>query len=102
MKSYYGITERIGAAAALEQLAEEAAELAHAALKMARVVRGENPTPVSEDEAYLNLQEEIGDVRLCIFALQDTYGTFYTEKVEEEKLQRWHSRLDEFQQRGGA
>ena len=30
--------------AMLEQLAEEAAELSQAALKLARVLRGENPT----------------------------------------------------------
>ena len=32
--------EKIGAAAMLEQLAEEAMELAHAALKLARIERG--------------------------------------------------------------
>lgn len=101
MKAHYGITDRIGVAAALEQLAEEASELAHAALKMARIVRGENPTPVNEEEARLNLHEEIGDVRLCVEVIQDVFGTFYTENVEEEKLQRWQTRLDEFQQRGG-
>lgn len=39
------ILEMIGTAALLEQLAEESAELAQAALKMARKLRGENPTP---------------------------------------------------------
>lgn len=102
MKPYYGITERIGEAAALEQLAEEAAELAHAALKMARIVRGENPTPVSKEQAYLSLLEEIGDVRLCAYVLQDTYGAFYTSKLEDEKLERWHNRLDSYTQPSGG
>lgn len=42
--------EAIGRAAMLEQLAEEAAELAQAVLKGARIERGENPT-VTKDEA---------------------------------------------------
>ena len=49
------IVETIGEAAALEQLAEEATELAHAALKLARAMRKENPTPVKKEEAALNL-----------------------------------------------
>ena len=39
------IIEEIGEAAMLEQLAEECTELAKAALKMARIIRKENPTP---------------------------------------------------------
>ena len=38
--------EAIGSAAMLEQLAEESAELAQAALKAARILRDDNPTPV--------------------------------------------------------
>ena len=38
------ILECIGPAAMLEQMAEEAAELSKACLKLARVIRGENPT----------------------------------------------------------
>lgn len=45
------IIEEIGEAAMLEQLAEECTELAKAALKMARIIRKENPTPVTEKEA---------------------------------------------------
>lgn len=41
------VLEMIGTAALLEQLAEESAELAQAALKMARKIRNENPTPKS-------------------------------------------------------
>lgn len=33
-----------------EQLAEEATELDKAALKLARIYRGENPTPVTESQ----------------------------------------------------
>ena len=45
---YKEILEHVGEAAVLEQTAEECAELAHACLKMARKLRGENPTPVAE------------------------------------------------------
>lgn len=46
----------------LEQLAEEAAELSQAALKLARVLRGENPTTVTRKEARKHLTEEYTDV----------------------------------------
>ena len=39
----------------LALLAEEAAELAQAALKLRRVLDGTNPTPVTETEARRNL-----------------------------------------------
>lgn len=63
------VLEMIGTAALLEQLAEESAELAQAALKMARKIRNENPTPKSRADCVANLQEEIADVELCISIL---------------------------------
>ena len=57
--------EKIGEAAMLEQLAEEATELAHAALKLARIERGENPTPVLKEDAMDHLIEEYTDVVQC-------------------------------------
>ena len=81
----------------LEQLAEEAAELAHAALKLSRILRGESPTPVSEAEARETLVREIADVMVCVDALTDTrmlrdIGTKCTEKKD-----RWERRLDQEQ-----
>lgn len=55
----------IGDAAMYEQLAEESAELAKAALKKARILRGENPTPITTEEANANVQEEFSDVITC-------------------------------------
>lgn len=55
----------IGSAAMYEQLAEESAELAKAALKKARILRGENPTPVTTKEADDNVREEFSDVITC-------------------------------------
>lgn len=57
--------EKIGEAAMLEQLAEEATELAHAALKLARIERGENPTPVLKEDAMDHIIEEYTDVVQC-------------------------------------
>lgn len=53
------VLEMIGTAALLEQLAEESAELAQAALKMARKLRNENPTP--ENPRGLCLQSARGN-----------------------------------------
>ena len=50
--------EKIGTSAMLEQLAEEAAELSQAALKLARALRGENPTLVTRREVRKHLIEE--------------------------------------------
>lgn len=56
----------LGEPAVLEQLAEECAELGQAALKMARLQRGENPTPKSWLDCKENLEEELADVTLCV------------------------------------
>ena len=60
------------------QIAEEAAELAQAALKLRRAIAGTNPTPASEDEALHNLYEEIIDVPLA--------EKVYFEKNKHEHL----------------
>lgn len=77
----------------LEQLAEECAELGHAALKLARILRGENPTPVGEAESREHLTEEVADVMVTVDSLMDTrmlrdIGTRCTEKKD-----RWEQRL---------
>lgn len=79
----------------LAQLAEEASELGHAALKMRRVLDGRNPTPVRMSEAYANLQEEVADVLLSLRVLDiDVFDpTIY--RTQEEKLDRWVGRLKE-------
>lgn len=87
------IREEIGTAACLEQLAEEATELAKAALKYARVLRKENPTPVTEDEIKEHLVEEYTDLMVCIGRLDGicyiNYGTYMN------KLDRWVKRIEE-------
>ena len=51
------------------QLAEEASELAHAALKLRRCYDNTNPTPVPKEDALTGLFEEIADVWLVIQTL---------------------------------
>ncbi len=68
------VIEAIGLPAVLEQCAEELAELTQATLKMARALRGENPTPVTHSQAAEHLHEELGDVRLCLKVLDAAMG----------------------------
>jgi len=83
------IIDEIGKAAALEQLAEECTELAQAALKYARKLRGENPTPKTFQEIEKNLVEEFSDVSLCADVLQlDPNLT-----IMRKKLKRWEERI---------
>lgn len=75
-----------------DQLAEEAAELAQAANKMARVLRGTNPTPKTEREAYNHLVEEYTDVISVGTNILDIHPDWL---VGDYKLYRWTKRLDE-------
>lgn len=86
------IVSKIGLPATLEQLAEEAAELSQAALKVARIIRRENPTPVGYCQAVDNLKEEAADVRLCLKVLKDAF-IMNTDEIENAKLNRWLDRL---------
>ena len=77
--------------AIFEQLAEECTELAHAALKVARTYRRENPTPVTMVEAVRSVYEEFTDVMTVAYAI----GLKVDDIVMEGKLERWHQRLEE-------
>lgn len=85
------IRQKVSEAALYEQLAEECVELAHAALKLARIKRGENPTPVSAEEAMDAVMEEYTDLRLVAYVLEIGWDV----EVFEQKLLRWHKRLVE-------
>lgn len=82
--------EYIGRNAMLEQLAEEATELAKAALKLARIYRGENPTPVTESQAIRNLIEEYTDVEICARELRINVD----QDIVIEKMKRFRNRID--------
>lgn len=85
------IRDAVGKAALFEQLAEEAAELAHAALKYARIIRGENPTPVNGNEAFAAVIDEISDVTLCA----DICGAQPDLNIMYEKRSRWVERIED-------
>lgn len=83
--------DKIGDAAMYEQMAEECAELGKAALKMARILRNENPTPVTETEAENAIIEEFNDVVIC--ALELGYHSSVT--IARQKMQRFKQRWEE-------
>lgn len=89
------------------QIAEEAAELAQAALKLRRAITGTNPTPVSYDEALNNLVEEYSDTTgaFGVYAVKQ-FGedlSIVVEKVESTtatKYKRWADRIKESKKHG--
>ena len=83
-----GIMKIVGEPAVLEQLAEECAECGQAALKLSRILRGENPTPMKEDTARAWLVEEMEDVTNCLYLLGGL-------KNNIKKMKRWRRRLDD-------
>lgn len=84
----------------LAQLAEEASELAQAALKLRRALDGKNPTPKSVEECESNLLEEAADVKVAFEAYVGDAKPCIKSRVYEEivktahvKYDRWLSRL---------
>lgn len=77
------------------QLAEEAAELSQAALKLRRAIDGKNPTPKTFGECKLELDEEIADVELCLeeLTLFSDLDFIIQDVFVEAKRKRWLSRL---------
>lgn len=71
------------------QIAEEASELAKAALKYIRVKYGNSPTPVSVEEAEQNLKEEIADIKNAIL-IHDRYNSWKDDitDIMHKKLDR--------------
>ena len=75
--------------ARLELLAEECVELAHAALKLARILRGENPTDATLEETRANVVEEACDVCICL----DLVDISLDPDIRMRKLERLAKRL---------
>ena len=91
------LQEVIGTPAMLEQTAEECIELAHACLKLARYLRGENKVYKTKEEIYSNLSEEIADVYICIDELLEA-SIISQESIDSNimtKLERMRKRLEE-------
>lgn len=83
------IIELIGPAALYEQLAEECAELGKAAIKMARIIRGDNPTPVTTKEVMEAVKEEYTDVVHCALELSLVVNLDQIIRKDE----RWRIRI---------
>lgn len=95
MNDFEYIKEKLSQEELLCQLAEEASELAQAALKLRRVYDGSNPTPVKRSEAFNNLKEEVADVLLCLDTLNmNAYNRDYSD-FWNRKIHRWAKRLRE-------
>ena len=74
----------------LAQLAEEASELAQAALKLIRAAEySNNPTPITLQEAQVSLDEELHDV----LAVASLLGIIEYDDDENPKWKRWAERL---------
>lgn len=90
----------IGFPASLENLAEECSELAQASLKLARKLRGENPTPKTFNELNANLIEEMADVQLLIEEIYNSTNlksasSTSIDNIKIMKRRRWIKRLIE-------
>lgn len=77
------------------QLAEEAAELAQAALKERRTLTNENPTPKTYNQAHVDLLEEIADVYVSLGELLSLADWETVSHIRAEKKKRWMQRLEE-------
>lgn len=92
----------IGEYGVLQQIAEEASELAQAALKYLRFIKGVNPVYINgvradKNDADVaqhlldNIREELSDVVLAC----DVAGFKPSYNMMQEKLSRWRMRLEE-------
>ena len=87
------ISEIITGEELLRQTAEEAAELAQAALKVIRSAKG--TTPLDGETAVDMLIEEIADVQNCIAVLAERLTALRdkADRISVEKMRRWRERL---------
>lgn len=77
------------------QLAEEATELAQAALKMFRILDGRNPARVRLSEARANLLEEIADIINVLQMLSISPNASDYQETIRQKVERWAGHLRE-------
>ena len=93
MNCWANFPAMVGYAAAHEALAEECMELAHAALKIARCLRGNNPVESSFLSYYSQMKEEYTDVVSCAIAL----GLKPNADISVWKWERHKKRLEEME-----
>ena len=86
------IIKKTGLPASYEALAEEATELAKAALKCARALRRESYTPMSYNDCKKSLEEEFSDVICCANVL----NLKPNQDIIDYKTFRWKQRIYEY------
>ena len=86
------VREQLSPVDQFAQVAEEAVELAHAAMKMQRILTGTNPTPVTEKEAMGKVMEEICDLYNALEVLKLDANLKY-ESIRKKKMVRWVERI---------
>lgn len=86
------IADRMPLPALLDGLIEECAELQQGCAKLARAIRGENPTPVTPDAACAWIAEEMCDILIYMDVLA-RHGLI-ADANTDEKLTRWVNRLN--------
>lgn len=94
--------DKLGEAELLIQYAEELTEEAKAALKLARVLRGINPTPVTEMEARKDVVEEYNDVINCARDLGLKESEELIRLKQERFAMRWRVKERTRQQEANA
>ena len=97
------IEKRIDIGNQLTQIAEEATELAQAALKYRRALqteygdKGISPTPKTANETYVDLVEECSDVMLSLMVFGEG---LISDGIMLNKARRWLDRLKRYRDEG--
>ena len=94
------IAENLSDEDILCQIAEEAAELAQAALKLRRAITQTNPTPVTIEKAVDDLFEEYGDTDVAFSAYLVKHNVIDRKGIDvieqsNPKYSRWAQRIKE-------
>lgn len=97
MNCWTNFPAMVGGAACYEALAEECMELAHCALKLARVLRGDNPVKEGGRNYLDKLDEEYTDVVSCAIALELKPNA----DISVWKWERHEKRMEEALEREG-
>ena len=94
------ICDHVSEPALFLQMAEEAAELSHAAMKMVRFINGDCPIGLSKEVIANHIAEEMGDVMNCIDVVTKANYIPPSEVLDsgEKKLIRWVNRINEKKQ----
>lgn len=97
------ISDHLTARELLEQLAEEAAELAQASMKACRTLEdSHNPAQMGEDEVWEHLDEELVDVLNAYCAVYGDFSVAANALLDchgSPKWERWYERVKEAQQK---